>query len=170
MTSIPNTTNKETAPGVVNFPTNDPAYENTGEGGMFVRLVAREQERSFILCSGGENIISYDEAFTGHDGPEYTCECEPCRGLRENGLPDDSIQHQHFPWLGDDADLSRYQSVPYLAVLTIGSTLWSGWNTEQEDYWKCTYEDLSPDGKDLYSILRRMYPEAQLILQTWLDT
>lgn len=41
--------------GFVNFPTNDPAYKHTGEGGLFVRLVViPNPDSDFMVCQGGE--------------------------------------------------------------------------------------------------------------------
>jgi hypothetical protein len=41
--------------GFVNFPTSDPAYKHTGEGGLFVRLVViPNPDSDFMVCQGGE--------------------------------------------------------------------------------------------------------------------
>jgi hypothetical protein len=41
--------------GFVNFPTADPAYKHTGEGGLFVRLVViPNPDSDFMVCQGGE--------------------------------------------------------------------------------------------------------------------
>ena len=60
-------------------------------------------------------------------------------------------------------------SSDYLCIITLGSTGWSGWNDEA-GYWKCSYDDLTSDGKALYQHILALYPEGKLTLQTWLDT
>jgi hypothetical protein len=41
--------------GFVNFPTADPAFKHTGEGGLFVRLVViPNPDSDFMVCQGGE--------------------------------------------------------------------------------------------------------------------
>ena len=58
--------------------------------------------------------------------------------------------------LGDVAEV--------VCSITLGSTGWS--NGE----WRCTYDDLSADGKALYDTMRRLYPTCTLHLATFLDT
>lgn len=138
--------------GYVNFPVNDPSWEFTGEGGMFVRLVVEDVENTFMQCCGGHsNVVIYDESFVGTDKEE----------------------RYHFPRLNrqfKSDDPYKYTSIPYLAILTIGSTGWSGWNEEHGYYWKCAEEDLTEKGKELLEALKALYPGCRIDLQTWLDT
>jgi hypothetical protein len=48
--------------------------------------------------------------------------------------------------------LLKWVSVKALAVLTIGAT---GWSSGE---WRCTYADLTPEGKALYDNLQNLYP------------
>ena len=54
--------------GLVNFPTWDPRFKHTGEGGMFVRLVVLpNRDADFMVCSGGEIRFVADGVLVGDD-------------------------------------------------------------------------------------------------------
>ena len=61
----------EASVGFVNFPVLK--YQNSREGGMFVRLVvmdtvgATEYSKAFLPCCGGYNQFQLDECFLGDD-------------------------------------------------------------------------------------------------------
>jgi hypothetical protein len=78
-----------------------------------------------------------------------------------------SIEEEHFPYINSEEEdmdsLQRYRSIEYLAVITMGSTGWSG-------EFRCTYDDLTDEGKELYNNIQKLYPTGKLVLQTWLDT
>jgi hypothetical protein len=142
--------------GWVNFPIQDPTWNDTREGGMFVRLVVEEPDCfAEMACCGGNNWVILDET-----------------------LPRD-VQREHFP-RSEEASKSeeedarllylKYMSIPYIAVLTIGSTGWSGWGKKTEAYWRCQFEDLTEEGKELYRSLQKLYPKSRLSLLTFLDT
>jgi len=162
--------------GYVNFPVDDPRYKNTGEGGMFVRLVVEEKEnKGWMVCCGGLQHIQYDECLVADDV------CPPPQRLPRNidSLPPEEVDRilketqiypveaHHFPLLKDGS----WGSVGYLSIITLGSTGWSGWDNETDDYWHCTYGDLTEEGRSLYDSLKNLYGEdCQIYLQTWLDT
>lgn len=144
--------------GYVNFPIDDPNYTNSREGGMFVRLVVMDKSmgNGWMQCCGGDNLCLYDEDFVGSDGGEDEATLFP----RMN----DDIK-------SDDLDFyTKYMSYPFLAVLTIGSTGWSGWNDFEGRQFVCTYNDLTEKGKRLYDSLKELYKGCELRLLTWLDT
>ena len=160
--------------GNVKFPTGNPRYKSTNEGGMLVRLVVLDPYYSYMVCSGGFNPISMDESFIGDD---QLCLCQLCRTgeftIESRRCDKFSHTFPRFDLPRDDNDYynhSRYESILYLAVLTLGSTGWSGWDVIDEKLWVCTYEDLTEQGKGLYNSLALAYPDQKLILQTWLDT
>lgn len=142
--------------GFVDFPIDDPAYKNSGEGGMFVRLVVDDPDNDpWVVCCGGYCSFDYDENYTGDD--------------RE------STESYHFPSLNDPEssweDRNHYRSVAYLCVVNLGSTGWSGWNEEKGEYFLCRYENLTAEGKELYNMIKKLYEgKGTLYLQTWLDT
>ena len=170
------------ASGCVAFPTESEVYRNTREGGIFVRLVIEENsETPVLICCGGENRVGYDELMTGTDNI-------PEGGLHQQARGEELLleENHHFLHLNleepDQADrsseaeavrnrirFSQYDSRPYLAVLTLGSTGWSG-HSEDLGYWTCRYEDLTPEGKAVYDALTAAYPGCRATLQTWLDT
>lgn len=130
--------------GFVKFPVQDQRFTNTGEGGMFVRLVvvdpAKGKDEDWMVCCGGYQCVTRDE-----------CVC------------DEEADKFHFP----DQDPS---SISYLNITTLGSTGWSGWDKAKECYWRCSYEDLTEEGKRLYDLIKSLYQGCDLYLQTWLDT
>lgn len=142
--------------GFVDFPINDPAYKNSNEGGMFVRLVVDDPNNDpWTICCGGYCGFDYDEEYMGDDlgNPEV----------------------YHFPSLHDAANLpqefNHYGSVAYLCVINLGSTGWSGWNEEKGEHFLCRYENLTAEGKELYDMIKKLYEgKGTLYLQTWLDT
>jgi len=136
--------------GHVVFPHDDPRYSNTGEGGLFVRLVvkeAKEYDERWVNCCGGTHQIQMDEILLGGSARDFPSQ-------RRTGI--------------DDHD--RYLSVPCLATLTIGSTGWSGYHEAIGTYWMCHFEDLTEDGRALYNLIGKLYPGHKIELQTWLDT
>lgn len=165
--------------GFVNFPMNDPKWDNSGEGGMFVQLVVIPSSKdNFEQCCGTRAIsIHYTESFIGDDkrknrdvNDESLLKCI-CRGnVVSAKCPFKGHLGQRFP-------LVEYYfphgieepSVPMYASITLGSTGWSGYN-ERKGYWRCTYADLTVEGKQLYYQMKKLYPKTIIRLLTWLDT
>jgi hypothetical protein len=135
--------------GYVNFPIDDPQYRDTGEGGMFVKLVVYD-DKNLGACFGAHIIDVLNEVFVSDD----------CGG----------VESDHYPFIDAIESTSRYLSRPYLASLLLGSTNWSGWDDAKEAYWICRYEDLNPGGKELYCMMKELYPESEVRLVTFLDT
>lgn len=152
----------KTITGLVNFPVDDEDYEHTGEGGMFVRLVIEPTEAwmDWIRCCGGEIQFARDEAMVGDDHESETKAHFP-------DLEDGPDERSKEKW----GDMARYMSTQYCSVIYLGSTGWSGFHKATEEYWTCQYEDLTEEGKLLYDTLKKLHEgNAQLLLQTWLDT
>ena len=156
--------------GYVNFPIG--RIESTNEGGCFVRLVVLDVPdyvERWVPCCGGYQYFHYDECFLGDDQYDPTPEPEPV-----NESPEEWMQYfkrryadrrqrnlKYYPY----ADSAReWQSTAVLAVLTIGAT---GWSSGE---WRCTYADLTPEGKALYDNLQNLYPGREVRLLTYLDT
>jgi hypothetical protein len=170
--------------GFVNFPVGQPGWHNSGEGGMFVRLVVEDLEdydQKWPPCSGGYHQVIMDECFQGDDvnpdPPPHPSMEEMDRMTKEqlrkltlkNEFP---AEEYHFPGLKEkheEQGLSRYASISYLAIINLGATGWSGYHKEK-GYFRCTYNDLTSEGKALYDNLKALYPGRKLFLQTWLDT
>ena len=167
--------------GHVAFPVDDPAYEYAPEGGLFVRLVVEPRDdEDLLICAGGWNTVTCYEEWFGDDTDAY-CPCPNCEDNRpENpGRADFDCRREAaaFPRLHDPEPESgqyrghdRYESVPYLAVLTIGSTGWVGYRKPDWKPFVCRYEHLTASGQALYQAMQNAYPGRRLILQTWLDT
>ena len=170
----------------VNFPAESDEWMDSGEGGMFVRLVVIDPDlntdNQWMQCSGGWSYLLMDEALVGQvPEPNYVCDCRQCVEYREVGGWDHSDAHYHFTHATDGrpiVETGEYHYVlrsrPYLAALTLGSTTRSMFWEDADDYmhyFVCTYRDLTAEGRALYDSLQALYGErAVLYLQTWLDT
>ena len=152
--------------GAVKFPVDDPRFENTKEGGMFVRAMVtepnprcdynRHNETCWMECCGGTHQVQRDETLLG--GVELERKLWP-RLFDANGDPRGTESHEQ-----------DYLSVPCLAVINLGSTGWSGWVKANKKYWVCTEEDLTGAGRRILENLRDLYPGREIHLTTWLDT
>lgn len=164
--------------GYVRFPVDDPAWRNSMEGGMVVKLVVcdiRAFDDQFALCSGASVTDVLSESFVGDDR-------RPCQQPPQNYDSIEAVhaeQHAvaqwesyHFPNLADDAvqGVERYVSRGYLAVLVLGTTGWSGWSEAEGRCWQCRFTDLTDEGKALYRQIEALYAGCELHLLTFLDT
>ena len=152
--------------GFVDFPINDPSYENSNEGGMFVRLVVDDSsEDPWIVCCGGYCGFDYDEEYMGDD----------LGNQQDHHFPNlaDTLPRTHSPSEGWDKPWEKvdFGSVAYLAVINLGSTGWSGMKKDTGEPFLCRYENLTAEGKELYDLIKKLYEgKGTLYLQTWLDT
>ena len=144
---------------------------STNEGGCFVRLVVldvADLTEKWMPCSGGYQRFYYDECFLGDD--LYVPTSPP-----ENESPEELQQYfarrdedrlkrdlKYYPYI--DSGAREWESTWVLAALTIGAT---GWSSGE---WRCTYEDLTPEGKAIYDSMQRLYPGREVRLLTYLDT
>ncbi len=156
--------------GWVNFPVEDPRYQNSMEGGMLVRLVVEEfYESDFRVCIGGLVHVLMDESYIRDDNREPPKpHANPYQEQSENT---EYIRH-HFPLHErlNEPSFDGFVSRPYLAAILLGTTGWSGWNISEEKYWHATYDDLAVEGKAFYKSIQSLYPGHPIRLQTWLDT
>ncbi|NBC31928.1 MAG: hypothetical protein GVY13_04565 [Alphaproteobacteria bacterium] len=187
--------------GLVNFPTWDPRYKHTGEGGMFVRLVVLpNRDADFMVCAGGEIRFLADGVLVGDDLTAFPGKPERPDVVREGfggffagirnlfSKPDHTKAWEDYteklerrrtfltdlyfqePVRDGERGPSRRLSVDLLTAVTMGSTGWTGYDTEADLYWSCRYTDLTADGKALYDLIKLLYADTgQLALQTWLD-
>ena len=168
--------------GYVNFPVHLP---NGNEGGMFVRLVVMPPDLEYafiegddddteadieyrkqkpVVCCGGIINFHYDEVLYATDESDCIPWWEQPEGQTRVEHRRNDIELRHFPYLEDSKlDVDKYLSTQYLAVVLMGSTGWNG-------RFRCTYDDLTDDGKALYDSMKKLYPTSTLVLQTWLDT
>ena len=158
--------------GYVNFPMH--RIPCTGEGGCFVRLVVLDVEDyadKWMPCSGGYQYFHYDECFLGDD--LYTPTPPPPKGSKLKVLMkyyqdlDEERRardEKYYPDLYNEGKTGQWQSVRVLAAMTIGAT---GWSSGE---WRCTYEDLTDEGKAICDSMQRLYPGREVRLLTYLDT
>lgn len=169
--------------GWVNFPVNDPNWQNTKEGGMFVKLVVcddREFDERFGVCCG---VNVWDQVTEQLIADDRRPMLEDCGGLEQYTSEEEFIQaHEegvrkireweqyHFPYINEKHPTDRsYTSRAYLASIIMGSTGWSGYR-DGVGLWHCTYNDLTEEGKTLYNSLQTLYSGCVLHLLTFLDT
>lgn len=145
--------------GWVEFPVNSPAFLSSQEGGMLVKLVVcDDSEQGVGMCCGAYACDVLSETLSGDDATD------------EHSAALDN----HYPMLSAlynsqrTGEVGDYLSRQYKACIVMGSTGWSGWNGNE--YWKCTYHDLTDDGRRLYDMLLMLYPTCKLHLLTFLDT
>jgi hypothetical protein len=168
---------------------------------MFVRLVVvenRDRKNGWRVCTGGSCYVKFDESFQGDDVHGSNYEKDPTKEEIEKWTPEQAkayidksqtrpYEKFHFPlidvtnrkglnWNSEPHDERvladrKYNSIPYLAIINMGSTGWSGFDSEKEDYWICSYKDLTDEGKSLYNTVKKLYGKfADVYLTTWLDT
>ena len=178
--------------GYVNFPTKNSRYKSSGEGGMFVYLVVVEEweeagsDDGWAVCCTNDVVIPLSDCVVGDDQipnppePDWAAMGgaeETNRALREheNLRP----QGHHYPGVqSEEEGRQKYDSIPYLAAICLGTTGWSGWDEEAGEYWKCTFDDLTRDGQMLHHLVQKLYQgvgpkqkcRAKLHLVTFLDT
>jgi len=166
--------------GFVNFPVNDLDWKSTNEGGMLVKLVVlddREFDDQFGECCGSNVYDILTECLIGDDQrPKQEIKTNSAltndeldRSFNEEQAQRDSWTSFHYPHLNRDGDANQYVSRPYLMASVIGTTGWSGSNSEY-DYWICKFDDLNDKGKTLYRLIQDLYPGCKLHLLTFLDT
>lgn len=172
--------------GFVNFPLSSIDFVSSREGGMFVKLVVVDErdydDSEWTICCGAavfdrlsEQLVGDSEAalpalvLDGRDdtSPESTLALFDAHTAAANAW-----DARHFPDLHDATvdDSSRYTSRPYVASLLLGITGWSGYSAAQEAYWRCTLDDLTPEGKALHAQMQTLYPGCRIHLLTFLDT
>ena len=167
-----------TASGYVNFPTDDPAYRFSNEGGMFVRLavLVPKNRGDWLHCCGGSDSIRRTECLLGSetDGagetekllfPLANARWERNRKRMEQARLEGRDDPEE-----EEATLEEEYSAELLAAITLGSTGWIGWHVEREEYWRCRREDLSNDGRRLVELIEALYPGCTTVITTWLDT
>jgi hypothetical protein len=172
--------NPDAVSGCITFPVTGQEYTNTGLGGMYVQLVAIEKrsevenwwDDSFLICFGGSNTaLDYQELLAGTDTlldtkVPYSDEAEDNWDAERAKVAD--ATNLLYPRFFTEKAKGQYQSVPVLAAVTLGST--GGTWMKNENYWRCSYEDLDIQGKALYDSLKQLYGEkADLHLVTWVD-
>jgi hypothetical protein len=134
---------------------------------MVVKLVVYGDEEfydNFVMCCGAQVYDISNEVLVGDDKPTSI--------ESSDAHKEDAWILAHYPHLfGDDIESSsidKYTSRDYLAAIVLGTTGWSG--AKDGEYWKCTFDDLTDQGKALYKQIEALYPGAEIHLLTYLDT
>lgn len=179
--------NPDAISGVVLFPSTNPDYTiRTSAEGCYVQLVVVEKrsevenwwDDSFLVCWGGSNTtLDYQETLAGTD--TLLDEAVPYSAVVESPEQWDKLKTEKahatnilFPHLFDHSieKNHRSQSVPVLAVVTLGSCGAAWVKTGTDAFWCCTLEDLDLQGRLIYEQMQNLYSsKAELHLITWID-
>lgn len=186
--------------GLVRFPVDDPEWVDTAEGMLVkLVMVPLEESRWLELHRGAyvKDILSgrlmgdnrreqpqmsysaysymYDEyCYDDRSFVEYIRFWGNLRSWREYHYPCVNMEDARADGLPGEAkmstELEAKLSIPYLGVIVMGVTTWSGFSeTAPFRYWQCTLGDLTVDGQRLVSILDRIYPDVKLHLLTFVN-
>ncbi len=141
--------------GYVRFPIDDPEWNFSAEGGMFVRAMVLDDRNHangvcWMECCGGPVTVTMDET-PQMDG-----------GLEKRLWP---RMYDANGKLREERTAEDYESVPCLATVVLGSTGWAGWSEKLGRYWQCTEADLTDDGRELLAALRRLYAGHEVVLR-----
>lgn len=144
---------------------------------MLVKLVVcdnREFDDQFGVCCGAHVFDVLEESFVGDDKLPKPVPAQDYDSVESVVAEQQAFarwEERHFPRVNDKVDgVEREMSRPYLAVLVIGTTGWSGWSEAKGQYWACTFNDLNEEGQALYNQVQKLYPGCDLHLLTFLDT
>lgn len=171
--------------GCVRFPVDSTEYTSTREGGMFVKLVVVDDlpydQSPWTVCCGVSVTDVLSESFVGDDLEDMPSDDTDFSALEGQALLDamkrqDEAHHawesRHWPNLHEprqDSSIEQYLSRNYQASMVLGATGWSG-HSGTHGYWRCTFDDLTPEGQALYRQLESLYAGCKLHLLTFLDT
>lgn len=182
--------------GMVNFPMS--AETNTHEGGMYVRLYVMDTDDGIGECCGTNTFEEFQDVFVGSDitkAAQIAAEAL----IREQWFVEDAVStdtttrsveelakmHQAYEdmfemektltqeaaaavCIFDEHD--HRSSYALVANILMGSTGWSGSKNTGETYFICEYQDLTDEGKAVYDMMKKAYPNCKLALMTFLDT
>ena len=180
--------------GFVNFPVGSQRFRHTGEGGMFVRLVALPVSTSdFMVCDGGsfqslaEQILVGDDVTTLPSAPEKPKPEKAGWASRVFGFLGRSrsdaqaleeyrqrvkdigerLPRLYYPGRVKVYDIppeKKLLSVDHYGVLLLGSTGWTGYDDTFGSYWHCTYKDLTEDGRLIYDTMMLLYRDTATLV------
>lgn len=131
------------ANGYIEFPTSDPNFSDSGEGGMSVQLVVFDKSYpndKWLMCCGSPNKCNLgDEILVGK------------------------------PKIDEDL-IDECGNVNVLAAITLASTKWTGYHDVYNSSFIATKENLTEEGTALWVLMENLYPGCEIMLLTFLDT
>lgn len=138
--------------GFINFPVTSKEYEDTGEGGLVVLLYVLEDKNFDKRWALSFN----DEPFWDASVMRFTE--ESCATMVHQGEKEENKIKV--------SDMDR----PILLCMNLASTGWSGWHKKKGRMFSASFDDLTEEGKQLLSLIKKLYPENRIVLTTTLDT
>lgn len=159
--------------GWVNFPTHLPS---SGEGGCVVKLfVPAALNLEWEQCCGATCLDILSECLIGSDQKDAASWKLPLTGPVAYKIYErctQAVENYYFPGCNNrevEPSYEKFLSRPAYAVVVLGTTGWSPPTPDDGRTWICRFEDLTDQGKDLYTSLWRLYGIKPHIL-TFLDT
>jgi hypothetical protein len=151
-----------------------------------VVLDANAEGEPIGLCAGAFVVDMLNEILIGDDKrpqPEDKPMPEPAPDLADEQKANimlahlDAEQKAHNDWVGfhfprhdaENRTMEDMLSVRYRASILLGSTGWVGFSPTR-GYWHAKFEDLTPEGQDLYRLMERLNPGCSVHILTFLDT
>lgn len=132
---------------------------------MFVYAVVPATSSFEMCCGVASSYLAMSEVLIEED---------PEAGLHKGGAGY-PLETEIFPNAShDDCTFENFLSIPLLAAVCLGSSGGSFWNGVPsfeigEQYWFCTLNDLTGEGKQLVAMLEKLYNVSPILL-TFLDT
>lgn len=156
--------------GYVIWPTD---CRDTGEGGLWVyAVVLADRVVDFVACHGPDTtvalplpdvVLSDDDQVYPPEEKNWWHRPEP-ENLTDPAALKDFVMRVEM-WV--------YRRVTHgssvLAAVCLGSSGGSWWNEDMGEYWRCTPETLTDEGRALLNSLAKLYG-AEPSLITYLDT
>lgn len=170
------------AEGCVNFPMHSTEYSWGNGRGLVVKLVVlnrvAETGEAPGLCTGAYVVDLLNEPLIGDDKrPQPEDKPAPLNDPEAIMAHLDEENRAHKEWIAfhyprhdvENATVSDMLSIDYRACILLGSTGWAGYSPTK-GAWHATFEDLTPEGQDLYRLMERLNPGCPVHLLTFLDT
>lgn len=78
----------------------------------------------------------------------------------------------YFPNFNSDlfqsSDISKYLSIPLLCSIMLGKCNMT-FERNEGGFWNASFEDLTDDGKNVFHLMRKLYPDKEIRLLTFVD-
>lgn len=159
--------------GFVNFPINLESIDNKK---MWVNIVAFDilNARDKTFSEFADTHLYLDGEFIGDDfinKPTHTKVFNKTSidELLKVELDNQVYEQLYFPNINCEY-IHEYDSTKWISTPLLSSTL-LGWSTktylQDGNIWGCSYNDLTPDGKEIYHLFKKLYNTKEVRILTF---
>lgn len=142
--------------GFVNFPAT--THLDSEDSGVVVKLLVVESvDIRLGKCCGGEVFDIIAGQLPGDEQHPWP----------DNTSGGSFMHHKLNASSIDFVDNNKYLDIPLRASIVMGTSPWSP--TISDERWAARYDDLTAEGKVLYSLIKRLNPGCTLHLITCID-